>query len=213
MHRYILDTSVFTNPETYRQFGADTRAAVAGFLHAARQTPARFYMPTSVWRELTEMKDLGDLAGRFQAVVRIRSPRRYELTVPAEILYQFINEMRVRIDRGLRVAEEYARLGAEESSDPGAVINRLRERYRDTLRQGIIDSHEDADVLLLALELDGTLVTADQGLRRWADRIGVEWASAEHFGAILAALVEDQGPAQELVQQPVDVAGDPLEGQ
>lgn len=193
MHRYVLDTSLFTNPETYRQFGEDSRGAVAGFLDAAARTPARFYMPSSVYQEFTGMKELGDLVGRFQARVHIRSPRRYGLSVPAEILYQFINEVRLRIDRGLRVAEEHARLGAAEDSDPGAVINRLRSRYRETLRQGIIDSHEDADVLLLALELDGTLVTADQGLQRWADRIGVEWSSAEHFRAILRALEAGDG--------------------
>ncbi len=191
MYSYVLDTSVFTNPEVYAQFGSDAQAALLAFVELGRQTPARFYMPTSVYDELRTIRDLGEIAARFEAVVRIRSPRRYNLQIPATVLYEFIDEVRARIDRGLRVAEEHARMGREGTSgDAGKVIARLRERYRETLRRGIIDSREDMDVLLLAYELDGILVSADEGLRRWADKVGVEIVRPENLAGILEALVE-----------------------
>ena len=188
MEAYVLDTSLFTNPETYTQFGENSQAAIATFLDLAQDSGARFYMPSSVYRELKQIKDLGALAAQFEAVVRLRSPRKSSLAIPAEILYEFIEEVRTRIDRGLKVAEEHARLGSGEGVDAGAVINRLRERYRETLRQGIIDSREDVDVLLLAFELDATVVTADEGLRRWADKVGVQWVTCGHFRQVLEAL-------------------------
>ncbi len=190
MERYILDTSVFTNPDVYRQFGADALAALAVFLPMAAQAEAEFYMPGSVYDELRTMKDLGVLAGDFELTVCIRSPRKHELQVPAEILYEFIDEVRLRIDRGLRIAEEHAKMGREvgESPDAGKIVTRLRERYREALRRGIIDSREDVDVLLLAYELDGVLVSADEGLCKWAHKVGVKLLSPRHLRQALESL-------------------------
>ncbi len=197
MECFVLDTSVFTNPSVYGQFGEDSLAAIASFLGLAHRTRAEFYMPTSVYEELRQMKDLHGLAPEFELTVRIRSPRRFNLQVPAGLLYEFIDEVRVRIDRGLRIAEEHAkmgRLGGEQ--DSGRVINRLRERYREALRRGIIDSREDVDALLLAYELDGVLVSADEGLRKWADKVGVKILTTGHLRHVLEKLIEHQPSAQ-----------------
>lgn len=198
MQRYVLDTSVFTNPDVYAQFGGDARAAFEGFLRLARESPAELYMPRSVYDELRGMKDLDELAAEFEAVVRIRSPRKYDVLVPGALLYEFIDDMRLRIDRGLRIAEEHARMGLESAAagGVGAVINRLRERYREALRRGILDSREDADVLLLAFELEAVLVSADEGLRKWADKAGVRLIDPRHLRHALARLVEEE-PAPE----------------
>lgn len=190
MERFILDTSLFTNPDVYSQFSNDALGGIAEFLRLAEQAKAEFYMPGSVYDELRLMKDLDGLAPKFELLVRIRSPRRHELQIPAEILYEFIEEVRLRIDRGLRIAEEHARLGmsAGELGDIGKIITRLRERYREALRRGIIDSREDVDVLLLAYELDGILVSADEGLRKWADKVGVKILSPQYLRAALQDL-------------------------
>lgn len=194
MERFVLDTSIFTNPDIYQQFGESTQTAIRGFLALGHQTQAEFYMPNSVYDELNTMKDLDHQAPDFEALVRIRSPRKYNLQIPANIVYEFIDEVRKRIDRGLRIAEEHAKLGHQGStdSDVGPVITRLRERYRETLRQGIIDSREDMDVLLLAYELDGILVAADEGLRTWADKVGVKIIMPKHFSHVLKSLVKHQ---------------------
>lgn len=187
MDKFILDTSIFTNPDIYSQFGHNTEEAIQNFLDIAQQSRTEFYMPSSVYDELNTMKDLDHIAPDFESMVRIRSPRKFNIQIPASIVYEFIDEVRKRIDRGLRIAEEHTKLGHAGSTDTdvGPVITRLRERYRETLRQGIIDSREDMDVLLLAYELDGVLVAADEGLRTWADKIGVKILMPKHLRHIL----------------------------
>jgi RNA ligase partner protein len=110
------------------------------------------------------------------------------------VLYEFIDEVRHRIDRGLRIAEEYTRRGREAltAEDAGLMIARLREHYREALRRGIIDSREDADCLLLAYELDARLVSADEGLRTWADKVGVKLVLPQNLRGILDALIEGE---------------------
>ncbi|WP_461829905.1 RNA ligase partner protein [Aquifex sp.] len=188
MEIFILDTSVFTNPEIYRTFEEDQRGAVENFIHLAMNSGAEFYMPTSVYDEFRKIAELGSLWAEFEMVVKIRSPRRFGLSIPAEFVYEFIEEIRYRINKGLRIAEEHTR-EASASEDVGKLIARLREKYREALRQGIIDSKEDVDVLLLAYELDGTLVSADEGLRTWADKIGIKLINPKHFKQILESLI------------------------
>jgi hypothetical protein len=50
---------------------------------------------------------------------------------------------------------------------------------------GILDSKEDVDVLLLSFELEGSLVCADEGLRKWADKAGIEIIHPLNFRRIL----------------------------
>lgn len=190
MDYLILDTSVFTNPDIYTQFGDDTRSAMLAFISLVRSLETRSYMPASVYDELCKMKDLGGLAADFESVVRIRSPRKYNLQLPGEILYELIDEVRTRIDRGLRIAEELTKMAGRggDGQDVGQIINRLRERYREALRQGILDSKEDVDVLLLALELDGVLVSGDEGMRKWADKMGIKIMNPRHLRRILENL-------------------------
>jgi len=190
MERLILDTSVFTNPDVYAQFGETAQAAIETFVGLARRVDARFYMPTSVYEELGKVKDIGALAADFESVVRIRSPRKFSLMIPGGVLYEFIEEVRTRIDRGLRIAEELTKMAGQsgETQDMGPLINQLRGRYREALRQGILDSKEDVDVLLLAYELDGVLVSGDEGMRKWADKVGIQIVSPRNLRRILANL-------------------------
>ncbi len=186
---FILDTSIFTNPDYYLQFGKDKTSALLGFIELASRVKAHFFMPTSVYEELDKILDLGDLKGKFEVVVKIRSPRRHSITIPSYFLYEFVEEVRYRINKGLRVAESHIReAGKLEPEAVGKLISSLREKYREALRQGIIDSKEDADVLLLAYELDGVLVSGDEGLKRWADKVGIKLIDAKNFKAILEGL-------------------------
>ncbi len=192
MDRFILDTSIFTNPDVYSQFGEEPLVAMHAFLSLAHKTGAEFYMPSSVYDELLLMREKTGVPAEFESVVRIRSPRRFNIQIPAGILYEFIEEVRTRIDRGLRIAEEHAKMLAASSAeeDVGRVINRLRGRYREALRQGIIDSREDMDVLLLAYEMDGVLLSADAGLRTWADKVGVKIIMPQNLLHVMEKLVE-----------------------
>jgi len=196
MYRFVLDTSIFTNPDVFRDFGPDAQEAIRRFCRLARATGAEFYMPGSVYEELCKIKDLSEVGAEYESVVRIRSPRKHEITIPGALLYELIEEVRYRIDRGLRIAEEAAKEAARTTEDPGHLINKLRGRYREALRQGILDSKEDADVLLLSFELEAALVSADEGLRKWADKVGIEIVHPLNFRRILEHLGEDSGEAE-----------------
>ena len=80
--------------------------------------------------------------------------------------------MRNRINKGLRVAEKHVRktVSSENEQDN---IKSLREDYRIALREGIVDSRQDCDLLLLAKELDAYLATSDNGLILWAEKLGI----------------------------------------
>ncbi len=186
MEVFVLDTSVFTNPDVYSQFEKDQLGAIENFITLASHSRAKFFMPTSVYEEFNKIVELGSLKPRFELAVRIRSPRRYNLMVPAEFLYEFIEEVRYRVNKGLRIAEEHTKeAGRLAQEDVGRLINKLREKYREALRAGIIDSKEDLDVLLLAYELDGVLVSGDEGLRNWADKVGIKLIDPKSFRVIL----------------------------
>jgi len=190
METFVLDTSVCTNPDVYSQFEKDQLGAIENFLTLASHTNAQFFMPTSVYEELSKIVELGELTPKFEFVVRIRSPRKWGLMVPAEFIYEFIDDIRHRINKGLRIAEEHTKeAGKLTEEEVGRLINRLREKYREALRTGIIDSKEDVDVLLLAYELDAILVSGDEGLRKWADKVGIKLIDPKNLRYLMENLV------------------------
>lgn len=194
MKRFVLDTSLFTNPDVFVQFGPDAQEAIRVFAGVASRTRREFYMPGSVYTELSLIKDLTEVAALFESVVFVRSPRKFDLSIPSELLYELIDEVRHRINRGLRIAEDAAKEPHTTEDEGGRRITRLRVRYRDALRQGILDSKEDVDVLLLAYELDGVMVSADDGMRKWADKVGIKVCNPRHLRQILENLVAFDRP-------------------
>ncbi len=191
MESFVLDTSVFTNPDVYQQFQKDREGAIENFIHLALHTNAEFYMPSSVYSEFLKMVELKHLAPEFELVVKIRSPRKFNLKIPSELLYELIEEIRHRINKGLRIAEEHTKEAGKVSGESvGKLVSKLREKYREALRQGIIDSKEDVDVLLLAYELDAVLVSGDDGLRKWADKVGIKLINPKNLRGIMEGLIK-----------------------
>lgn len=195
MRRFVLDTSVFTNPHVFSQFGEDPRDGLRTFLHLARGCPAEFYMPLSVYDEFRTMRDLEELAADFETVVWIRSPRRFSLTIPSDVLYEFIYEVRRRIDRGLRIAEEHTKRAGAAADMPPEIITQLRERFREAMRKGLVDSREDVDAVLLALELDAELASADEGMRKLGNRMGIKLITADYLRRVMENLADGLGAA------------------
>ena len=93
MKRFILDTSLFTNPDVFLQFGTDAQKAILSFARIACRVDAEFFMPGSVYDELSKMKDLREIAADFESVVGLRSPRKHDLNIPSELLYELIEEV------------------------------------------------------------------------------------------------------------------------
>lgn len=186
--RLVLDTSVFTNPDSARQWGEGTEAALGGFVAMAKpaRDKAQCFMPPSVLDELKTFVDGERVPADFEYVITLRAPNRYQVLVPGFLLYELIDDIRKRIDRGLRVAESAVRQVEPENVDRS--ITRLREKYRDSLRSGLLDSREDVDLILLAHELGAALVSSDRGVVTWAEKLGIRLIGPDHLRGIFESL-------------------------
>jgi RNA ligase partner protein len=180
MERVVLDTSLFVNPDVRDSLGENPTQALSVFLSLASGIRTHeFYMPPSTFQELLNFVDKDRIDGEMLIALRQKPPRKHELRFPAVLLYELIEDMRDRVNRGLRVAESAVR--ATEKKRVDEIIQDMRKKYREALREGIIDSKEDVDLILLAFELDALLVTADQGLIKWAEKFGIRWLIPEKF--------------------------------
>ncbi len=185
--RIIIDTSIFTNPDVYQSFGVPPTEALRTFLEIISKLDGpTFYMPPTIYQELLNFVVIEDIPLDLQIRIFQKPPKRYELSVPAFLLYELIEDVRLRIDKGLRVAEEAVR-GTSPETEPEAIAN-LRKKYRAALREGIIDSKEDVDLILLAKELDGIVMTADSGIVKWADKLGIRYIDPRMLRGILDKL-------------------------
>jgi RNA ligase partner protein len=173
--RFVPDTSIFTNPDVYVQFGQNPSEAFTNFLLmvAELEGEVAVYIPTSVFEELKRMLHHLKLPPKARSVLKVKSPKKYELYIPAFLMYEFIEELRNRINKGLRVAEEAVK--ASTYKKPEEVLRFLRRRYREVLREGIVDSKEDLEIILLALELDAIVLSADRGVLNMADKLGLRY--------------------------------------
>ncbi len=185
--RVVLDTSLFVNPDVRASLGSTPTEALEAFLFIAAQIPIlEFYMPPSIFEELMNFVQRESISGDLLVYLNQKSPRRHELTTPAFLLYELVEDIRERVNKGLRIAEQAAR----SEKPPNETVQELRRKYRDALREGIIDSKEDVDLLLLAMELDALLITADQGVVKWADKLGIRWLLPEKFKEYLMGSIK-----------------------
>ncbi|PSP97473.1 RNA ligase partner protein [Halobacteriales archaeon QS_4_70_19] len=221
--RFVLDTSLFITGEI-REDDESLEDAVLRLLDlvvtARLELDISCYVPPSIHDELTTMlrdRDVDEeVFSRLDTWVVRKSPDRYGVTIPADIVYEFIDEMSGRVDRGLRVSEEALR--EVEQLDPEAlaaegddyrteadrILSRMRDKYRRALRQGVLDSREDFDLLVLARELDAGVVTEDRGIVSWADEFGLRYVRGGRFPTLLEEYLRATGDA--------DDAGDATDG-
>lgn len=201
--RFVLDTSLFLTPEIRDEDETVEEACLALLDQIAEAKLVHnisCYMPPSVKEELTTMladRDVDQAVfDKLDTWVITKSPAHFEVMVPAEIVYEFVDEMSDRVNRGLRVSEKAVRK-AEESraeqldehdhmTEVDKVISELRDEYRDALRQGVLDSREDFDLLILARELEAGVVTEDQGIINWAEDFGLRYLKGRAFPPLLS---------------------------
>lgn len=201
--KLVLDTSLFVNPEVRVDFGKTPTEAIEGFLSLAEQIPSlEFYMPSSTFSELLNFIDIDNIPGDLLSIVHQKQPSRHELICPAILFYELIEDIRERVNKGLRAAEKAVR-NAARGGDEREIIQTLRGNYREALREGIIDSKEDIDLILLAKELDATLVSVDKGVVAWADKFGIKWLLPTKFkDYLLSCLKKHQNFTSFLPQEP-----------
>jgi len=186
--KIVLDTSIFINPDVRNPFGKTPEEAINEFLNLAKKSLYfDFYMPSSVVKELFYFIDEKRLSRDFYYLIRIKSPDKHRILCPAIFFYELVEEMRIRINKGLRAAEHAVKTVSQKGIED--TIKDLRKKYREALREGIIDSKEDVDLIFLSLEIKATLITGDQGLIKWADKIGIEWIIPEKFKEFLISSI------------------------
>ncbi|WP_251344310.1 RNA ligase partner protein [Haloplanus halophilus] len=211
--QFVLDTSLFLTEEI-RRGDESLETAVRRLLDlvatARLELNISCYMPPSIHDELGAMlrdRDVEDeVFSRLDTWVVRKSPDRYGVSIPANIVYNFIDEMSDRVDRGLRVSEaairEVEQLDPEDLTADGhdeymtaadRVLSNMRDKYRRALRQGVLDSREDFDLLVLARELDAGVVTEDRGIISWADEFGLRYVRGGQFPTLLEEYVRATG--------------------
>ncbi len=181
---FVIDTSLFVNPAARSGFGKNPAAAVKGLLVKARSLGLQLYMPPAIFSELSNFVDKRSM-DQLGVYVRLRSPSIYDIRMPAAVFYEFIDDLRERINKGLRLAEEFAK---DNRPDNDEKLRRLREKYREAMRTGILDSKEDLELVLLAKELDATLVTSDEGAMHFARQLGCSVLNADRFSETLKSM-------------------------
>ncbi|UCD15860.1 MAG: RNA ligase partner protein [Candidatus Omnitrophota bacterium] len=185
--KIVLDTSIFVNPDSRYFFGKKPHDALSNFLDTLEEKKhLTCYIPPSVYEELMKFMEK-PLSPKKTILINKKGPASYQTAIPSLFLYEFIEEMRLRTNKGLRIAEKYARKGLVPSKDKhhDSIIKTLRDEYRTALREGIIDSKEDFDLILLAYELGAYLATSDNGLIKWAQKLGISCLNAEELKEIL----------------------------
>jgi len=215
--RFVLDTSLFLTEEI-RHEGESLDEAIDRLLDliaAARlELDISCHMPPSIHSELTTMLDdrpvSEETRGKLNTWVVRKHPDRYAVSIPADVVYRFVDEMSDRVDRGLRVSEEAVRRAETAADEPAgdhphktevdAVISNLRDRYRRALRQGVLDSREDFDLLVLARELDAGVVTEDTGIIAWTEAFGLRYLRGGDFPALLYNYLEAVGATDQINQ-------------
>jgi len=214
--QFVLDTSLFITEEI-RRGDESLESAVLRLLDliatARLELNISCYMPPSIHDELgTMLRDRGvddEVFSRLDTWVVRKSPDRYGVSIPANIVYNFIDEMSDRVDRGLRVSEaairEVEQLDPEDLTADGhdeymtaadRVLSNMRDKYRRALRQGVLDSREDFDLLVLARELDAGVVTEDRGIISWADEFGLRYVRGGQFPTLLEEYLRATGASE-----------------
>jgi RNA ligase partner protein len=208
---YVLDTSAVTDPRLRGSIGGgslDESVRVLGEMlgRARLEYGLEVYMPPSVYEEARRfLMANGVTLQSFQELatwITVKPPARHEVSIPATVFREIVDEFRQRITRGLRVAEDHVRrafdagasLGEAATREArrerlGAIIRGLRDRYREATRHGVVDSIEDIDAVLLAYELHAILVTNDEGVRRLAEALGVVTIDPTKFVSIIRGLL------------------------
>ena len=131
--KVVLDTSIFVNPDARVFFGKTPYQAFYNFLETVQKKKTlQCYMPPSVYEELMKFVEK-PLPTQKIVVLNKKPPASYQTAIPALLLYEFIEETRNRVNKGLRIAEKYTRKALKIEADPQKdqeIIKGLREEYQ-----------------------------------------------------------------------------------
>ena len=197
MQCYVLDTNVFFNMQTGFQLGKTTDEVISAVTQIAKEgkesKEVELYMPPRIVEEFLSFFDnpQQDNIQKMISLITIKSPDIHQSMIAAQVFYTLVQDVRERSLRGLRVGEEEIEEAGkslmaagtlpriEFQKKIGAQIKGFRERYRQATRVGFLDSLADLDIIMLAKELNGTVVSSDEGLLKWSRLFGVKEVSLQ----------------------------------
>lgn len=200
MEKFVLDTNLFFNMEPGLGLGGKTeevvKRATQGIERAKQKKRGEFLMPPSIVKEfLSFFEDKAQsFIKDFLNVITTKSPDVSTVDFPASVFYQIVRDIRERSYRGLTIAEEEVRKTAismiktghlekkEFEMRVGEFVKSLRDRYRQATRFGFLDSVADLDLIVLSKEVDGFLVSTDEGVIHWGRIFGVKEMDAQVLG-------------------------------
>ncbi|MCE4625263.1 MAG: RNA ligase partner protein [Desulfurococcales archaeon] len=202
METFILDTTALTEARLKKLFKAknmeEVVRRVARLLMEARLTlNSRFYMTPSTSSELRRIllgQDVSlDAVKELMAWITVKAPDKLSMKIPARVFSEYVSDIRRRLYKGLRVAEAAVKKAARECVGNeeclGETVKDLRERYREATRKGLVDSVEDLDTILLALELKAIIVTSDLGIKKLSEQLGIIVLDPEDFVYMLERMI------------------------
>ncbi len=184
-------------------FGQTTEEVIKTMIICGKH--AKLYMVPRIVEEFLsffENKEQENIK-QLLAVITVKSPQIESFQFPASIFYTLVEDIRNRSYRGLRVGEEEIEQAAQSMMNAGALpkmefqkkvgiqIKGFRDRYRQATRVGFLDSVGDLDIIVLAKELNGTVVSTDEGLLKWSRLFGVKEADPSVFAERMRSLVPD----------------------
>ncbi len=211
--RFVLDTTAITDAglrikEGYESLCESAKEVLDLIALARLKLDISCYIPyPSVYTELTSFLKRydcdEDIFTKLDTWLVKKTPNRYEVKIPAAIFYEYIITVRQKMNRGRRLAEEYILEASAITSkledksnienEIGGLISKFRDKYRMVMRQGILDSAPDLDVLLLAKELEAGVVSSDAGIRKWSERLGLRFVEASKFPRMLKEYLKLMG--------------------
>ena len=203
MERYILDTNLFFNMQADMGLGNCTEDIIISMTGAMQKAKnkgiAEFYMPPPIVAEIESFFDNPSqtFLKEFFALIIVKSPAMTELTISAALIGEIIVEARMRAFRGMKIGEEEISNAASQFKGKEVLgkkefqmaivqtLTKYRDRYRNATRTGFIDSVADYEMIMLAKELNATLISTDEGVISWSRRFGVKEMHSSVFGKML----------------------------
>ena len=208
MENFVLDTNLFFNIGAGLEMGGNTKEIAVKLTEIIKKlkknSKASFYMPPRIVDEfLSFFEDKNqEFIKNFLSGVSIKSPNPSGANFSSKVFYRLIEDIRNRSYRGLSIAEEEIIKAGETTSGKkfeskkdfqitiGKFIKNFRDRYRNATRTGFLDSVADLDLIVLSKEVDGFLVTSDEGVLSWGRIFGIKEMPASVFRKRLEDLLQ-----------------------
>lgn len=202
MSTYILDTNLFFNMEPGLGMGKTTESVMKKMTTLIRGCPNDvFIMPPRIVEELKTFFDepYPSHVSDYLSAITIKSPTTANIQFSAEVFYRLINDVRDRNYRGMRCAEDEIKKAATHmmgrevlpkkafEMTVGEFVAGFRTKYRNATRTGFLDSVADLDIIMLAKETDGFVVSTDEGVLEWGRMFGIKELPAPQFEARFAS--------------------------